>query len=151
MHCTRLLAGTGLWLLMTGCTAAIDLPDGYVKLRDAGPYDLKAVSANGTVIALTSRANQHDESDLAFWSRAVEYQKVDNDGMKLAGREDLKSDGGLDGVLFNFETGQGNGRLTYLVAIYVTPRQIHTIEAGGPADKIEADTDKLRAAMRSIR
>jgi len=137
-------------LLLAGCVARMDLPPGYVKLRDSGPYDLKAVSARGNVIALTARPNEDKSADLAFWSQAVEHQKVDLDGMRLAGREDIKSAGGLDGVLFNFETGEGEGGVTYLVALYVTPPKIYTIEAGGAADAIAEDMGKLRAAILSM-
>jgi hypothetical protein len=114
-----------------GC-AAIDVPEGYIKLRNPQPYDLKAVSAQGNVIALTVRPNEDAAANLKFWSQAVEYQKVTLDGMKLAAREDIKAKNGLEGVLFNLESGEGQGRYTYLLALYVTPRNIYTVEAGGP-------------------
>jgi hypothetical protein len=139
-------------LIVVGCAVPrINVPPGYVKLRDPGPYDLKAVSARGNVIALTAHPNEDKSADLAFWSQAVEHQKVDLDGMRLAGREDIKSAGGLEGVLFNFETGEGEGKVTYLVALFVTPQKIHTIEAGGAAAAIAGDIDKLRTAMLSVR
>ena len=142
-----------LMLLVAGGCAVphIDLPAGYVKLRDPGSYDLKAVSARGNVFALTARPNEDESADLAFWSQAVEHQKVDLDGMRLAGRDAIKSAGGLDGVLFNFETGEGAGKVTYLVALYITPQRIYTIEAGGAAALVAEDLEKLRKAVLSMR
>jgi hypothetical protein len=136
---------------LAGCTARIDAPPGYIKLREPAPYDLKGVSAQGAVIALKARPNEDASADLAFWSQAVEHQKVDLDGLRLAGRDAIKSDSGLPGVLFNFELGEGQGKVTYLVALYVTPRQIYTVEAGGPNDIISPDLEKLRKAMLSLR
>jgi len=137
--------------LLPGCAAQIDIPPGYVKLRQPGYYDSKAVSARGSVIAIKTRPNENATANLAFWSQAVEHQKVDLDGLRLAGREPLKSARGLDGVLFNFELGEGQGKVTYLVALYVTPRQIYTVEIGGPADAISQDMEQLRPAILSLR
>jgi len=151
MNVIRLSGCAGSLICLVGCAATLDLPDGYVKLRDPRPYDLKAVSARGTVIALTTRANEDASADLAFWSRAIEHQKVTLDGLELAGRESIKSDTGADGVLFVLETGQGQGKLTHLIALYVTETRIHTIEAGGPAETITEDMDKLRQAVLTLR
>lgn len=136
--------------LTVGC-AEFTPPDGYVKLKDSPGYDVKAVSARGNVIALTSRPNEDRTANLDFWAAAVEYQKVDLDGMKLADREAIRSAGGLDGVLFRFETGEGRAKLAYLVALYVTPTQIHTMEATGPAEALLPDLEKLKKSMQSLR
>jgi hypothetical protein len=147
----------GLLLMITavavsgGCAAGLDVPPGYVRVRDPSPYELKAVSARGAVVALSSRANEDKSADLTFWSQAVEHQKVDLDGMRLAGRESIQSKRGRDGVLFNFESGEGQGKVTYLVGLFVTPQRIYTVEAGGPADIVAQDMDKLRAAVQSVR
>ncbi len=132
-----------------GC-ARIDAPDGYVELKDQHTHDFKAVSARGNVIALTSRDNEGDSATLKFWTEAVEYQKVDIDGMKLAKREEITAANGLDGTLFQFESGEGQGKIAYWVALYVTPSKIHTVEATGPADAIAEDRDLLRTAMLSL-
>ena len=133
-----------------GCTT-IDVPDGYVKVRKQHRYDLKAVSARGNVIALKSRANEDRSADLAFWSEAVEHQKVDIDGMKLAKRETISSKKGLDGTLFQFEAGEGQTKTIYLVALYVTPLKIYTVEATGPAKALTEDMNVLRKAILSLR
>jgi hypothetical protein len=136
---------------LSGCTAALEAPAGYIKLRNPYPYDFKAVSARGGVIGLRARPNEDAAADLSFWSQAVEHQKVDLDGLRLAGRENIKAKSGLDGVLFNFELGEGQGKVTYLVALFVTPQKIYTVEAGGPADIIAEDMEKVRQAMLSVR
>lgn len=137
-------------VLYFGCTP-IEPPEGYIKDSSSQVYDFKAVSARGNVIACNIRANENSKADLKYWSDAVEYQKVDIDGMRLAGRETITSNGGTEGVLFNFESGEGQGKTAYLVALYVTPMRIYTIEATGPADSIARDMDKLKASMQTIR
>ncbi len=138
--------------LLSGCAApSLEAPGGYVKLRQPFPYDFKAVSAQGAVIALKTRPNEDAAADLAFWSQAVEHQKVDLDGLRLAARDAIKSKSGREGVLFNFESGEGQGEVTYLVGLYVTPERIYTVEAGGPADVVAQDLEKLRTAISSVR
>lgn len=145
-----------LWLpvaaacLMQGC-ARIDPPIGYIEVKDQQRYDFKAVSPRNNVIALKSRPNESRDADLDFWAKAVEYQKVEIDGMKLAGRERIKSGHGLDGVLFDFESGEGQTKITYLVALYVTPTRIVTVEATGPTESIANDIDGLRNSILSVR
>ncbi len=134
----------------SGC-AAISPPEGYVKDSQQRRYDAKYWSPRGNVIAHASRSNEDRKATLQFWSDAVEYQKVDIDGMKLARRESITSAGGTEGVLFHFEEGEGQGKTAYLLALYVTPARIHTIEATGPADALAADMDKLVASMKSLR
>lgn len=132
-----------------GCQP-MDAPEGYIRDTTEHPYDFKAVSAKGNVIACNVRSNQ-DKGNLKYWSEAIEHQKVDLDGMRLAGREEIRSTRGVDGVLFNFETGEGQGKISYLLAVYVTDWKIYTVEATGPAEQIKKDMDNLRAAMRTVR
>ncbi len=142
---------TALFLASFSGCAAIDPPDGYVKDSQQSRYDSKYWSPRGNVIAHASRPNEDRKATLQFWSDAVEYQKVDIDGMKLAKRESITSAGGTDGVLFLFEEGEGQSKTAYLLALYVTPARIHTIEATGPADALAPDMDKLVVSMKSLR
>ena len=146
---TLLATWTFVWL--GGCAPALDVPPGYIQLRNPGYYDLKAASARGCVIALKARPNEDAAADLAFWSQAVEHQKVDLDGFRLAVRESIKSNQGLDGVLFNFELGEGQGQVMYLVGLYVTPQRIFTVEVGGATDALTGDMENMRKAILSVR
>jgi len=138
-------------LVLASSCVTMDPPAGYVRLRNPGPYEMKAVSARGQVIALSSRANEDSKADLKFWSDAVEYQKATLDGLKPIGRETVRSERGLDGTLLTFESGEGQGKMTYLVALFVTPSRIHTIEAAGPAVDLKTDMEKLRKSILSLR
>ncbi|MBI4567960.1 MAG: hypothetical protein HY719_06125 [Planctomycetes bacterium] len=137
--------------LASGCAMAIDAPEGYARLSDPWPYDYKAVSTRGCAIAVRQHANEDEMADLSFWSGAIEYQKVERDGMKMAARDAIKFRTGEPGTLFTFESGEGAGRMLYLVAVQVTPRRIATVEAAGPAADMENDREKLRAAVETLR
>ncbi|HUN80119.1 MAG TPA: hypothetical protein VMV81_01280 [Phycisphaerae bacterium] len=137
-------------LLFLGGCGSMTPPAGYIKVKSGEGYDAKYVSAHGNVVALTIRSNEDRAADLKFWTQAVEYQKVDLDGMKLAERSDMTSNSGLAGTLFSFRTGEGRGEITYLVGLYVTPMRIYTVEATGPSESFDADIPRIKESMRSI-
>ncbi len=136
--------------LVVGCTQ-IDPPEGYVRDPNNQTYDYKAVSARGHAIGVKRRPNTDKSATLLFWTEAIEHQKCDIDGYKLASKNDIKSAGGLPGVLFNFEFGEGQSKLTYLVALYVTPSNIITIEAAGPTADLTDELASIRQSMESLR
>lgn len=133
-----------------GCTR-IDAPSGYVVVRDPYGYDFKAVSASGSVFAMTARENPNRDAGLDFWTRAVEHQKVTLEGYRLSGRSEIKTRAGQPGALFDLRVGSGNNEYTYLIGLFVTPRTIYTVEAGGLSKQIENDRVAIGEAMASLR
>lgn len=136
--------------LLSGCAATFDPPPGYVRVTHQHRHDLKFVSAAGNVVAVKSRPNEDSKADLAFWSAAVERQKTQFDGMRLTARDPVRSDAGVGGVLFQFESGDGPARLQYWVALFVTESRIITFEAGGAADKIGPEAAAIRRAALTV-
>src|SRR5262249_42619138 len=124
----------------------------YVPLRDPPGYDFKAVSARGNVFAMTSRENPgRKDAGLEFWSQAVEHHKIDLDGYRLNAREDIATRSGLAGKLFDPRTGNGASEYTYLIALFVTPQRIYTVESAGPTQQLAPDLPGIRDAILSLR
>ena len=147
-----LLTGLLVALPTLGCAGwSIDRPDGYAEIRDPIRVEAEFSSPTGAVLVLDVHEDESLGSDLDFWSRAVEYQKVEVDGMTLAGRESITTDAGLDGVVFDFQSGTGSRALHYLVAVFVAEDDIVTAEAAGTIAQIEADRESLLTAIRSLR
>ncbi|MCC7290750.1 MAG: hypothetical protein IT449_01665 [Phycisphaerales bacterium] len=137
--------------LAPGCVSQqFTLPKGFVRVQDY-VYEVKGVSAKGHAIGLRIHENTDPPGDLDFWTQAVEHQKVDIDGMKLAAREAIRSDAGLDGTLFQFELGEGPGKTGYWVALWVSGRRILTVEAALPAEIAAEEAEAIRKSMRSVR
>lgn len=139
-------------LLIAGCQAPrIETPPGFARVSHPFPHDFKAVSARGHVLALRQHPNPDAKADLAYWSQAVEHQKVTLDGLTLTGREEIRTKSGLAGTLFQFELGDGARKTGYWVGVFVDPRRIVTVEVGGPADELHDQADALHTAIRSVR
>ena len=147
---------TSFWIAIASiCTLAggcvsMDTPRGYAELDDSYPFDFKAVSARGNVIALSEFDNEDDSVGLPFWAEAVEYQKVELDGYKLISREELRTNADVFGTLFTFEVGEGPDAILYLIAVFVDGDDIYVVEAGGAVEAIEAEMDDIKAAMKTV-
>lgn len=152
-HRAGWIAAAILAPLAAGCMpGAITAPKGYAKVPTDHEYDFKAVSARGNVFAMTIRENPGGaDADLEFWTQAIEHHKVDLDGYRLEGRSAIKTGGGMDGTLFELRTGSGLSEYTYLIAVFVTPKKIYTVEAAGPTEQIKPDLPKIRDAIATLR
>jgi hypothetical protein len=113
-------------------------------------FHYKAVSPKGTVLALTIHANE-EAGDLAFWSAAVEHQKVTIDNMRLVSRDTIRGEGEREGVLFAFQQGGGLDKLVYWIGLFVTPQKIAVFEAAGPEAEMASDKERLRKSIESWR
>ena len=76
------------------------------------------------------------------------------DDLYEAGRRqwsDIETTAGRKGRLLELHLGQGAAEYTWLVALFVDPQRICTVEAGGPAKQLDEDMDKILGAIRTLR
>ena len=136
---------------LSGGCALIDPPPGYVSLRDTGDKAFLAVSAKGNTLAVSDRENEGgDPADLSFWVEAFKHEKIEPGRYRLQGEEPVRTTDGRDGVLLDLRLGHGAAEYTWLVALFVDPSRIVTVEAGGPTKQIDPDRDKLVTAIRTL-
>jgi len=144
------MAATALAAAAAGCAPTMDLPDGFVKVGGDEPYDMRAVSADGVVLALRGHDNPEDGT-LAFWAEAVRNELTGGRDYKLTGDDPVASSGGLDGRLLSFSAERSGAPFTYLVAVFVTRRRVLVAEAGGAADAVKGKLAAIRRAMLTAR
>ena len=135
-----------------GCGPTLSPPSNYIALNDAGRNDFKAVSAQGHAIVVNQHENEDKNATLDFWTAAVEHQLVDLDGLTLVDRVELRAHAeSTDGVLMRFEVGEPPQQLTYFVGVYVTPKDVFTLEAVGPREALEGEAVAIKKAFESIK
>lgn len=138
-------------LLAAGC-ASIEPPAGYVPLAESGNKDFKAMSAEGNTLALSVRVNEAGKhGDLGFWTTAFKHEKVKLGSYRLIAESDIKTNAGSEGKLIELRIQTGAAEYVWLVAMFVNPSTIHVVEAGGPTKQIEADREKIVAAIKTLR
>lgn len=140
-------AGAGL----AGCSPELTVPVGFVEVDEGySLYDMRAVSADGVVIALRTEDNPK-RGTLAFWAKAVEKEFAARPGYKLAAVENITSVTGQAGTLLTFDVTKEATDLKYMIVVYVRPDTVVIAEAGGPGEAVTDIQADLRAAMLSMR
>ena len=145
---TTVLAATGL----VGCRATMDLPASFVDAgeENRGIYDLRAVSADGAVIA-TRRQENPQKGTLEFWAEAMKNEMTTARGYALTTSEPITFAGGAPGRLLAFAATRRGVRYTYLLAVYKKCRDILIAEAGGKSDVMAARAEEIRKALLTVR
>ena len=141
---------SGSWI--GGCTTTgIETPSGYVPLQNTGDKSFLAVSARGNTLGISERVNEGGKpADLAYWTEAFKHEKVELGRYRLNSEQSIRTDQGRDGMILDLRLGQGAAEYTWLVALFVDPSRVVTVEAGGPTRQIAPDRDKLVAAIRTL-
>jgi len=123
--------------LLGGCGVKLDLPQNFVEVasRHRGIYDLKAVSADGVVIALRT-IDTPQGGTLEFWAKAI-TNELTGRGHRLDSSKPVVSKSGTDGRLMSFSKTISGQDFTYLLVVFVGPRRIVLPEAAGKAEAIK--------------
>jgi len=153
---TRTLVFSLLALGAFACTPTFATPKGFVELDESGTYDQRATTPDGLVLA--GREIDNDpEGDLAFWSRAVENQMRMRGGYALLEKHKVKTVSGYEGEELRFGHDEGIEPHVYRVALFVTHGNlwrdgtIYLIEAGGPRELVEKNTQAIDWAIAHAR
>jgi hypothetical protein len=124
-------------------------PDGFVKVDD-GAFAYKAVSPDGSTIAIRHRGNE-EEGSLAFWAEVFELELVQAQGYKLAAKAGATSADGVPGTMMTFELAQGDTPYHYGLALYVTPKSIVTVETATELSRLNRYQAAFDAARRALK
>ena len=151
----RILTATILAVLAAaaGCGPTMDLPDGFVRAHKPGlfGYALRGVSADGVVAGVRDSYENPANGTLSFWATAIRNELIRSRGYVPVADEAVKSDTGVCGRLMTFGAERSGAAFTYVVAVYVTGRQVHVAEAGGRAEAVGPKTASLKTALLSVR
>jgi len=143
MRYSRYLLAVVLLGSVVGCQYA--LPPGYVKVEPGFEYRFRAVSADGSAIALRTEENP-ENGDLAFWEKAVKSRLVDVRGYKLADRKEA-SCRGVKGAEMTFDYERKGVAYCYVMMLFVEARRVHSIEIAGLKQKIEPELPAIKEAI----
>jgi hypothetical protein len=148
-----LLAGLAAVAGLAGCfVRTMNLPADFVKVEETypGPYAVRAISADGVMVALRSEKNPQNGT-LAFWTEAVANQMVSARGYQAAGNEDVTSVANVPGRLLTFTAQKRGVGFTYVLAVFVQGADILIGEAGGRTDAVQPKLAEIKKALVSAR
>ncbi len=136
-----------------GCQQVkMDVPGSFVSVGkdNLGPYDQRAVSADGVVLACRTQNNEK-HGTLKFWSKAIKNELASKPGYSLTSDDDVHSDAGLEGRLMVFSATRQGAAFTYMLGVFVKGDRVILTEAGGRADAVKPLNNDLKATMLTVR
>jgi hypothetical protein len=139
-------------LLAAACGSSFQAtaPPGFVELEEQKPYDWRATTADGLVIAV--RELDHDPpGEKGFWTRAIENQLRQRGGYALLGTRDVKNADGLEGTQLRFGYDEQSAPHLYYVTLFVTDKRLFLVEAGGTKELVERHADQIDWAIQNFR
>jgi hypothetical protein len=138
-----------------GCTPSpgkLEMPEHFVKLDEQrrGEYEVRGMSADGVVIGLRRHENL-ENGTVGFWRDALHNELTTRGYQPVGDEEDITSARGTKGKLMTFTTTSRGTEFLYVLVMYVQPRTVTTVEAGGKADAVRKHLDELKKSMRNVR
>lgn len=111
----------------------------FVVLDESYPYDFRATTPDGLVLAVREFENDKERGDVAFWVRAIENELRHDKGYALLDKKEVKTKKGLVGTQTYFGLDREDEAHVYLVTVFVTERgtiggrksRVYIVEAGG--------------------
>ncbi|HXS18561.1 MAG TPA: serine/threonine protein kinase [Polyangiaceae bacterium] len=145
--CCAVLFGTAC-----GPHFQITAPADFVVLDQSVPYDFRATTPDGLVLAVREFDNSKEHGDLGFWVKAIENELRLDKGYALLKTADLKTKAGLGGKALHFGLDRENEAHEYLVVVFVTGHpqgksRVYLIEAGGAAAQLETSRKAIDQAI----
>jgi hypothetical protein len=125
-------------------------PTGFVDLGDSYPHgEYRAATADKVDIGVRAFDNE-PKGNLPFWSRVLERRIREMGGYALLDKRDVAAQGGLTGVAMRFGHDEGKTPYLYTVALFVTPKKIYLVEAGGEKDEVTKVEPLIQEAITRL-
>jgi hypothetical protein len=146
----RLAVLVSLLAPAAGCSSfALDAPEHFVKLEepDWSDYAMRAVNADGVVLAVRENDNEAAQGSLTFWTDAVKNRLRTVRGYALLEEKPLRAASGEEGHQLRLGRDEGSQAYDYWVTIFVTDDHVHVVEAGGRREEFARVKDAVAAAI----
>ena len=98
----------------------ITAPEGFVVLNESEPYDFRATTPDGLVLAVREFDNTKEYGDLDFWVQAIQNEMRLDQGYALLDTSSIKTNSGLVGNSMHFGLDRDDEDHEYIVTIFVT-------------------------------
>jgi hypothetical protein len=123
----------------------------FVALEETYPYEFRAVTADGVVLAVREFENDKERADANFWVRAIENELRLDKGYALLKKSQIKTKSGLTGTQLRFGLDRDQEAHLYTVTVFVTERgtlmgkmsRVYVVESGGEEALVERHAAQL--------
>ena len=130
--------------------ARFKTPSSFATLSDSPPYQQRATSPDGVVIAVR-KVQVPARSGLKFWSEAISRRLEASQGYAPLGTRELKAKSGHAGRLLRFGRDQNGHTFDYWIALFPAGKQLYLVEAGGRRDRFDKARSEVEQAIASLK
>ncbi|MCC5828301.1 MAG: DUF4349 domain-containing protein [Phycisphaeraceae bacterium] len=126
------------------------LPPNYIRYYNRQGV-AEVMGADGILMKIQSHDN-YEGGSAAFWTALVRRALTENRAMAVQSVESLALDRqrSAEAAWIVADRDLGTEQQMYALALIVTDRRVHTLEAWGPVDAMRRDLPAIRAAARSL-
>lgn len=131
----------------------ITTPKGFANLsevEDQNPYDYRATSAEGVVLAVRRMAREPRDAEPSFWMEAVENELRLRGGYALLDKREVSAKNGTRGLRLRFGHDEDGKPYVYEVTLYVGKEHLVLVESGGRKDAYDKHEPALRASLDAL-
>lgn len=140
----RFFALSMLILWGAGCAPHFKLPtaDDFGVLEDSYPYDFRAVTPDGLVMAVREFKYEKKQGELPFWVKAIVNEVRNDRGYALLEEKSVTTKAGLTGTQLRFGMDRDGEAHEYLVTVFAVDKgkklRLYVLEAGGREALVKA-------------
>ena len=141
--------------LSIGCGQGfgITTPKGFANLSEVErqyPYDYRATSAEGVVLAVRRMPREPRDAEPSFWMEAVENELRLRGGYALLDKREVTAKNGTRGLRLRFGHDQDGKPYVYEVTLYVGAEHLVLVETGGRKDAYDRHEAALAASVAGL-
>ncbi len=152
----KLHAGLLPALVLAACGTGFQVttPQGFADLTDVAdqaPYDYRATSADGVVLAIRRLDREPRQAEPDFWLEAILERMRQRGGYALLERASITTAQGLSGTRLRFGRDQDGKPYLYELVLFVQPKHLYLIETGGAKDTYEKRAAAVQSSVTALR
>lgn len=128
----------------SACTPHFKLPTAneFGVLEESQPYDFRAVTPDGLVMAVREFKYAKKQGELPFWVKAIENELRQGRGYALLGEKPVTTRRGLAGTQLRFGIDRDGEASEYIVTVFSVDKgkklRLYVLEAGGREELVRA-------------
>jgi hypothetical protein len=138
------------WAVVRAATAKdpIDLPPGFVQLRDGGS-GFRAMTSDDARLWVR-RWRESTSASVDFWAEMVQ-QDLTRRGYERKGGGEVKDAAGRAGQWLEFDANVGGERVRYLIAVWAEGDVVQVVEYGAEGAVYDKHLPAVRTALATLR
>ena len=136
---------------LAGCspTGTLRPPSGFAELDGKRPFDYRATSADGVVLAVRAEPNE-PRGSTEFWASALDL-RLRRAGYASVASRAVTTSAGVAGRQMRYAREEEGRTYAYWVTVFTTKDRVYLVEAAGDREAFGPSEKAIEGAVLSFR